>query len=237
MASFTNRSRYYVAVPNGPRAKVKFKLKREFPFSALAEAQAYVNELKADGLEPVLGQYEDSIEVRIRTRGFREIHFTATSYQKAEDTAMKIEEERSRGLFIDYTKSMNVTLAQLIRKYIIEECPTHKGCEIETYKLNALLVDSGDDAVTWAEQHSDADPADCPRQPTGRLMRDPMVNLEWLHKPFALVLPTDIEDFIRDRMQSVAPATVDRELDHLSSVINATSQSTSARSLAAPSQC
>jgi hypothetical protein len=216
MASFTNRSRFFVSVP-GKRNR---HLRKEFPYSAGAAANAYRKKLEDEGYQPELGQYEDTIEVRIRTKGYRELHFTAVSYKQAELAAGRIEEERSRGLFIDYTKSMNVTLAQLIRRYLIEEAPKHKSCEIETYKLNALLVDSGDKPVTWEEQHRGPNAKATKRQTTGRKMRDTIANLEWLHRPFALVEPTDIEEYIRDRLQSVSPATVDRELDHLSAVIN-----------------
>jgi hypothetical protein len=39
-----------------------------------------------------------------------------------------------------------------------------------------------------------------------------------MNKPFALVETTDIEAYICDRLEVVAPATVDRELDVLSAI-------------------
>jgi hypothetical protein len=41
-----------------------------------------------------------------------------------------------------------------------------------------------------------------------------------LHKPLAQVLPTDVEEYIHDRLdQEINPATVDRELDLISQVL------------------
>ncbi|MCK9520039.1 MAG: hypothetical protein M0R74_13595 [Dehalococcoidia bacterium] len=45
--------------------------------------------------------------------------------------------------------------------------------------------------------------------------------MEWLLKPFADVVPKDIERYVADRLeQEYAPATVDRELDLLSQVVH-----------------
>ncbi len=50
-------------------------------------------------------------------------------------------------------------------------------------------------------------------------MRETCSELQWIHKRFTEVLTTDIEDFMEERLQSVAPATLDRELDILRSVV------------------
>ncbi len=49
-------------------------------------------------------------------------------------------------------------------------------------------------------------------------MREPSSCLHWLSKPFADIEPDDINGYIQDRLQSVSPATVDRELDVISAV-------------------
>jgi hypothetical protein len=46
------------------------------------------------------------------------------------------------------------------------------------------------------------------------------VEIEWLERPIARVMPTDINKYIAEREeQAIAPATIDRELDLLSQVI------------------
>ncbi len=51
-------------------------------------------------------------------------------------------------------------------------------------------------------------------------------HLEWMHKPFGALVPTDIQPYVLDRERKdpkdktrVSPATVDREIDLLSQVI------------------
>ncbi|MDB6107165.1 MAG: Site-specific integrase, partial [Gammaproteobacteria bacterium] len=46
------------------------------------------------------------------------------------------------GLFIDYSRAQETTLAKLFETYVQEECPKHKGCAIETYTLKGFLADS-----------------------------------------------------------------------------------------------
>jgi hypothetical protein len=50
--------------------------------------------------------------------------------------------------------------------------------------------------------------------------RTPIEHLEWLHKPLAWVQPTDIEEYVHARVEVVASATADRELDLLSAMFN-----------------
>jgi integrase len=49
-------------------------------------------------------------------------------------------------------------------------------------------------------------------------MREVSTCIIWIHKRLSEVETTDIEDYIEERLQCVAPATVDRELDILSAV-------------------
>ncbi|RQR39430.1 hypothetical protein DIE23_02445 [Burkholderia sp. Bp9143] len=111
MASITNRSRFFVSV------RQRDDLHREFSFHRLTDAKAYHTELVAQKLKPRLGQYEDTIEIRIRQKGWPTVNYTAGSIAEAEKTVQKIEEERSRGLFRDYTKAHQVTFVDLIRPF------------------------------------------------------------------------------------------------------------------------
>jgi hypothetical protein len=120
MASIENRSRYTVTVKHNDA------LARTFPFTELEQAQAYSQALRRQGYKPRLRQLEDTILVRIRQKGHKALNYTAQSVEEAEQLVKKIEEERSRGLFIDYTKAHQVTFADLIRRYIAEEGPKKK---------------------------------------------------------------------------------------------------------------
>jgi hypothetical protein len=60
--------------------------------------------------------------------------------------------------------------------------------------------------------------------------RIPRQGLKWLHKPLAQVLPTDVEEYIHDRLdQEINPATVDRELDLISQVLTWSSKTRASR--------
>jgi len=213
MASITNRSRFFVSV------KGRDDLHREFPCHRLAAARAYHAELAAQRLKPRLGQYEDTIEIRIRQKGWPALNYTAGSIAEAERVVHKVEEERSRGLFRDYTKAHQVTFADLIRRYSAEEGPKHKGWEkVEKYKCLGWLDDlAGNlarrDALRAAEEAATGE-----AQTARQAMRQPATGLAWMEKPFAQVETTDIEGYIRDRIDVVAPATVDREVDVLSAI-------------------
>ena len=50
MADFTNRSPFIVTVPRRPT------LKRIFAFGRKADAQTYINNLRSQGLEPIVDQ-------------------------------------------------------------------------------------------------------------------------------------------------------------------------------------
>jgi len=216
MATYENRSRFVVQ-----GKKTRPDLYKEFPYDEECAAKAYFDQLDK-GLSPTIGQLENKILARVRTKGFKPQQITADSWEKAEGYAAKIEEEHSRGLFIDYTKSHNVTQAKLIEEYIKKECTQHKGEDIEICKYRAMLEDSTGELKRKLAQDAARNDDDPKVWANGRHRpkRHPMENLEWLHKPFALIESTDIEGVIRDRLEVVAPGTVDRELDLISSVIN-----------------
>lgn len=213
MASITNRSRFFVSV------KGRDDLHREFPCHRLAAAKAYHAELVAQKLKPRLGQYEDTIEIRIRQKGWPPLNYTAASIAEAESVVRKVEEERSRGLFRDYTRAHQVTFVDLIARYIKEEGPQHKGWEkVEKYKCLGWLEDVRGDLARRDAQREAEKAASGEAKTARQAMRQPATGLAWMEKPFAQVETTDIEGYIRDRLDVVAPATVDRELDVLSSI-------------------
>lgn len=215
MATITNRSNYVVAVKN------RDDLLQSFPYNRLAQAKRYCAELKKQGFKPRLTQLEDCLSVRIRDKGHRPLVFTATSLEEAECSIARIESERRHGLFIDYTKAHQITFAQLIRRYMAEEGPKHKGWEkVEKYKCQGWLDDlAGNLARRDAKRKAEILSEGKARTARGA-MREPATGLEWMNKSFAQVETTDIEAYIRDRLDTVAPSTVDREVDVISAICN-----------------
>ncbi|WNC90242.1 site-specific integrase [Paraburkholderia sp. FT54] len=218
MATVSNRSRYRVTV-SGQEA-----FGRDFPYSARDAVRAYVDTLRTDGHRPRVARTDDCYEVRIRNKGFPELHTTVASPDAADTLIKFIEGQRATGLYIDYAKALKVTFADLLVRYLREEAPRQKSFEMVAYKINGLLEDAGLARVDPAgvlRAHPAPHPSltvRAPRRATGVTVRTPTGNLAWLHRPFAQLMPTDINDYIDERCQWVEPATVDRELDIFSSV-------------------
>lgn len=213
MASFLNRSTHRVSVKNRP------DLDCELPFNKKKAAHAHVEALRGQGHKATCRQGEDTILVRIRTRGYEDMFFNARSYEEAEAAVTRIEPERKSGLFIDYTRAHKTTLAKLFERYTNEECPKHKGCDIERWTLKGFIEDSRDELAEALAERQRLLEAGLPA-PCIRAKRVPRRGLKWLHKPLAKVLPTDVEEYIHDRLdQEISPSTIDRELDLISQVI------------------
>lgn len=214
MATISNRSPYQVSVRNQPA------LARRFPLTQKAEARAHLEALRSQGLKAVLTQGENRLLVRIRNLGHPDVTLKASSYAQAEQAILRVESERRAGLFVDYSRAQKMTLARLFERYVEEECPRHKGCAIETYTLKGFLADSRNElAEALAERERSL--AAGQAAPAIRARRIPRRGLKWLHKPVMQVLPTDIEEYIHDRLdQEINPATIDRELDLISQVLN-----------------
>ncbi|WP_175772425.1 site-specific integrase [Paraburkholderia phenazinium] len=218
MATVSNRSRYHVTV-SGDEA-----LGRHFPYSARDAVRAYVVTLRAAGHQPQVARTNDCYEVRIRNKGFPELHTTVSSEDEAGALIAFIEGQRATHLYIDYSKALKVTFADLLVRYLREEAPRQKGFEMVAYKINGLLEDAGLPRVDPAEvlrAHPAPHPSltvRAPRRATGATVRTPTGNLAWLHRSFAQLMPTDINDYIDERCQWVEASTVDRELDIFSSV-------------------
>lgn len=124
--------RYVVAFAKHP------ELTREFAFTQLREARAYLKHLRENhsdstAKDPAIRQREDSILIRFRDRGFPEFTLGATSYEEAAKIVQQVEAERARGICIDYSRSLKISLAEVIDDYLEKKCPKHKGGLHERY--------------------------------------------------------------------------------------------------------
>ena len=173
--------------------------------------------LRQQGLTPRLSQGSDAWLVRIGS-GRHRTSFAARSREEAQHTVNEIEAQRARGLMIDYTAARKITVADLVQRYIDEECPRHEGCGVEGYTLNSFLEDADS---TVGRPRPLGPGAHAPRRRL-RPRNTPNLGLEWLFKNLADVLPKDIEGYISERIgePGYAPATVDRELDLISQIIH-----------------
>ncbi len=215
MSDISNRSAYRVTVARRPEHD------RTFPFSQAGRTKlaAYIAELRAKGLKPQVAQGTDAWQVRVRRKGHPAQVTTFGSLEEADAFVKTIDAEQSRGLFRDYTAAANISFAALVQRYIDEECPRLKGGDTYAIILNAMLEDSVG-ALDQRIRVREAEAKACGRPMTKlRANRVPMGNLEWMQKPMTEIQAMDIEDFIQERLQYVAPPTVDRQLDLVRAVI------------------
>ncbi|MGQ2921256.1 MAG: tyrosine-type recombinase/integrase [Hydrogenophaga sp.] len=213
MASIENRSRFKVAVQN------RDDLTLTFTHSAVKAVKSYVEELKSQGFKPKVSRLNDSFAVRVRQVGYPDQTLFAASEDEAVEIQQRIESERRQGLFVDYGKARRFSFGDLLARYLREESPRHKGFGVEGYIINAILEDAGlprvDTAAAYAA-HKNPHPSLASkkfRKPTGKKMREASVTSRFILKSFAELEPTDFNDYIDDRCQSVAASTVDREVD------------------------
>lgn len=218
MASIENRSRIQVTVKN------RDDLTKQFTYSADKAIQAYVQKLRDEGLKPRLTSLNDHYVVRTRSVGAKNQCIVAHSEADAIDIKHRLESELRRGLLIDYGSGQKASLADLLIRYLREEAPRHKSFEVEGYKINALLEDAGlprEDLVAIVATHPNPHPKVASmkmRKATGTRVGQPSETGKFIRKPFAAVVPDDFTDYIDERCQVVAPATVDREIDLFSAV-------------------
>jgi integrase len=143
------------------------------------------------------------------------------SLASAERFVNKVADERSRKLDIDYTKSASTTFAQLLVRFLLEESARRRSFALEAYKIEGWLADSGSIGMKLLQRYRDElERQGKPVRAAAFQMRESATSVEWIHKPLSAIVPEDIERFMRDRLDDVTPATVDRELDILSSVFN-----------------
>lgn len=218
MASIENRSTFVVKVRN------RDDLTRTFAVNRQKELKAYLAELRAQGLKPQPKQGTDYYAIRIRALGRPEQCLFATSEQEAIAIKQRVESERTQGYLVDYTKGRKFSLADLLVRYLQEISPRHKGFEIEGYCINALLADAGLGRLALGEvfaAHKNPHPSLIGKsfsRAKGKSVRQPTEEARFIRKPFADLVPEDFNDYIDERSQCVAQATVDRELDLLSTV-------------------
>lgn len=207
--TITNRSRLVVSVKNNEA------LRREFPFNQTKAARAYLEALRGQGYKSArVDQLEDQILVRIRATGHPELTKTFGSYEQAELFETQVLTERRQGVFIDYSKSLHTTVADLIRRYIRDEIPRQKNGPHYLYFFQAML----DDSEGLLEQQL----AERERDPSVKVkaMRTPMGSLEWINKPLTEVVAADIEDWMRSREGDVELSTIWRQYELLRAMIN-----------------
>jgi integrase len=220
MASIENRSHYQVTVKN------RDDLTKTFPHNQVEKAEAYCQLLLSQKFKPKLSRLDDHFIVRVREKGIAEQVLHADSLEQAEQIKMKLKVEHGQGLFIDYSKGQNTTLAQLLIRYLREEAPRNKSFEVEAYKINSMLEEAGVPRQSIAEivvNH----PNPCAkvkemkiRQANGKKMHEPCSATQFILKPIAHIVPEDFTDYVDERCQAVSSATVDRELDIFSAVCN-----------------
>lgn len=222
MATIENRSRFTVTVAN------RDDLLKTFPHSKRADAMAYVRQLSTEyGFKAKLSRENNSFVVRFREVGHPKLALPATSMEEAVAIKMRIEGERATTLFIDYGKGRSVTLADLLVRYAKEQLPRLKSFETMGYVVNGLLRDAEVEPVNLAKvlaahpnPNSKVKASFKERKSAKEFVRTPSGAADFLRKPFSEVVPDDINEYIDERCQSVSAATVDRELDLLSSVCN-----------------
>lgn len=218
MASIENRSRIQVTVKN------RDDLTKQFAHSADKAIEVYVQKLRTEGLKPRLASLNDHYIVRTRSVGAKNQCIVAHSEAEAIDVKHRLESELRRGLFIDYSSGQKASLADLLVRYLREEAPRHKSFEVEGYKINALLEDAGlprEDLASIVAAHPNPHPKVASmkmRKATGTRVGQPSETGKFVRKPFAAIVPDDFTDYIDERCQVVAPATVDREIDLFSAV-------------------
>lgn len=218
MASIENRSNYEVTVRN------RDDLTQTFAHSALKRAKAYQQSLASQGFKSKLSRRDDYYVVRDRSRLRKEQVLRAGSLAEAKAIQSLLENEQRQGLIVDYAQGFQTSLAELMIRYLREEAPRQKSFEVVAYKINAMLEDAGlprQDIAQIVADHSNPHPkvkAMKIRQSTGTRTGEPSDASKFIRKGFAAITPDDFTDYIDERCQAVAPATVDREIDIFSAV-------------------
>jgi hypothetical protein len=64
-----------------------------------------------------------------RVSTYSAVQFSGTTSEEAKNTAKTIDWDRTRKIFTDYSESWRWTTAELIQRYLNEECDGHKGGE------------------------------------------------------------------------------------------------------------
>jgi hypothetical protein len=218
MADIINRSPFVVDVESKSKDNTLDHLAKQFAFKHQVAAVNYAAALVKSGHQPRITQLETSFQVRVRAKGTPLKTITFASFAEADQYVSKIDSDQKLGLFRDYTQGAQTTTVELIERYIKEECPGLKGGTTYASILNAMVEDSSNKLRQRIEQRKRE------MREHGRFVtplganREPMSSLEWLHLPLTKVRPEHLHDFIRDRLEYVEGATIDRQLDLLSRI-------------------
>lgn len=81
-------------------------------------------------------------QAKVRRRGFEPQSRTFVRKADAERWARQIEYEMEEGIFTSRTEAERNTLGDLVRRYVKEITPSHKGALQEELRLNAMLKDA-----------------------------------------------------------------------------------------------
>lgn len=214
MSSIINKSKWIVTVKRRP------DLTRAFPHYKGAEASTYKQKLLSeDKLVAEIARGPLKLFVRIRSRGRPPQYLRVHSYEEAEALDTTTRADQLRGVAVNTTAARRTTTAQLIEKYIKEECVGHKGEDVEVCSLKGMLEDSRGELIRARQAFKDAtDRGENPKPVKAR--RQARTKLEWLHLPFEEVRSAHLTAFKNARLKQVKPATVNREMDLLSAVIH-----------------
>lgn len=77
--------------------------------------------------------------VQIRRHGYPELRKTFETRSDAEKWARAIERELDQGLYINRSPAEKTTLGDLLKDYLREVVPSHKGADSEKVRINAML--------------------------------------------------------------------------------------------------
>jgi integrase len=214
VSSIINKSKWIVTV------KRRQDLTRAFPHDKGNEAKAYKEKLlSADKLVAQIVRGPLKLFVRIRTRGRPSQYLRVQSYEEAEALDATTRADELRGVPVNTTAARRTTTAQLIERYIREECVDHKGEEVEVCSLKGMLEDSRGELIRARQAFKEAQNRGENPKPV-KARRQARTALEWLHLPFEEVRSTHLTAFKNARLKQVKPATVNREMDLLSAVIH-----------------
>lgn len=79
-----------------------------------------------------------SWQAKVRRKGYPPQSKTFDAKREAEAWARMVETEMDSGVFVSRAEAERTTFGELIKRYVAEVSPTHKGAESETARLNAL---------------------------------------------------------------------------------------------------
>lgn len=97
--------------------------------------------MKALDLKVSSIQLETAFQLRIRRAGVKRQFITFDTLIAAELACLQIEADLSVDIVRDYAVASRHTLGELMKRYLEEVVPTHKGCDVEVGRLCKLIRD------------------------------------------------------------------------------------------------